>query len=100
MKGNGRNVILWLLIFSVLLFFIQTLRNGRVAEQEIAYSFFKRLLHNGQVKEVRVREDLIRGRYQADDGKSVEFKTVPLNDPNLVSDLEKAGVERFSGETE
>jgi hypothetical protein len=35
MKGNGRNVILWLLIFSGVLFFIQSLRTARVAEKEI-----------------------------------------------------------------
>ncbi|MBI4396468.1 MAG: ATP-dependent metallopeptidase FtsH/Yme1/Tma family protein, partial [Elusimicrobia bacterium] len=92
--------MLWILVFSGILFFIQSARQARVGEEEIAYSQFKRLLHSGQIAEVRVREDLIRGRYQTEAGKSSPFKTIPLNDPDLVKDLERAGVERFSGEVE
>ncbi|HRY29941.1 MAG TPA: ATP-dependent metallopeptidase FtsH/Yme1/Tma family protein, partial [Elusimicrobiota bacterium] len=98
MKGNGRNLLLWLLVFAGVLFFIQSARTARLGEEEIAYSKFKRFLHEGRVMDVRVREDLIRGQYRGEDSKPHLFKTVPLNDPNLVTDLEQAGVERFSGE--
>ncbi len=100
MKGNGRNLLLWLLVFAGILFFIQSARTSRMGEEEMAYSQFKRLLHGGKIVEVRVREDLLRGRYKTDEGKVHAFKTIPLNDPSLVSDLEKAGVERFAGEAE
>ncbi len=98
MKGNGRNLILWLLIFSGVLFFIQSLRTARATEDEIDYSVFKRQLKEGRLLDVRVRPDLIRGRVK-DGDKIKSFRTVPLNDPSLVSDLEKAGV-KFSGEME
>jgi cell division protease FtsH len=100
MKGNGRNLLLWLLVFAGILFFIQSARQVRSVEEEIAYSKFKQYLHGGRVAEVRVRENLIRGKYRSEENKPVPFKTIPLNDPNLVADLERAGVENFSGEVE
>lgn len=100
MKSNGRHILLWLIILGSLLFFVQSFRSDRVAEEEVAYSEFKHLLREGQVKDVRVREDLIRGQYQDASGKAHFFKTIPLQDPNLIADLEKAGVARFAGEAE
>lgn len=100
MKSNGRNVILWLLIFSGVLFFIQSLRTARVSEKEIPYSQFKTALKEKRVDEVRVGGDLIRGSFQGLEGKTVHFRTVPLNDPKLVEDLEQSGVNQFSGEPE
>jgi cell division protease FtsH len=100
MKNNGRNLLLWLLVFAGILFFIQSARSVRVAEEEIPYSEFKRLLHASRITDVRVREDLIRGRYQGEQGKTGAFRTIPLNDPTLVSDLEQAGVQKFAGEQE
>ena len=99
MKGNGRNLILWLLIFSGVLFFIQSLRTARVGEQEIDYSAFKQELENGRVLEVRVRPDLLRGRIKSADGKITPFRTVPLTDPTLVAEMQDKNV-KFSGEAE
>ncbi|MBL8023176.1 MAG: ATP-dependent zinc metalloprotease FtsH [Elusimicrobia bacterium] len=100
MKSNGRNVILWLLIFSGVLFFIQSLRTARVSEKEIPYSQFKIALKEKRVDEVRVGGDLIRGNINDAGGKTVPFRTIPLNDPKLVEDLELSGVTQFSGEPE
>ncbi len=99
MKGNGRNLLLWLLVFAGVLFFIQSARSVRSVEEEIPYSDFKSMLHAGKITEVRVRENLLRGQYKTDDGKETNFRTIPLNDPNLVGDMEKAGV-GFAGEQE
>ena len=99
MKGNGRNLILWLLIFSGVLFFIQSLRTAREVEKDIPYSQFKLALKENRVDEVRVGGDLIRGSYK-EDGKTVHFRTIPLNDPKLVEELELSGVKHFSGEPE
>ncbi|HOW27092.1 MAG TPA: ATP-dependent zinc metalloprotease FtsH [Elusimicrobiota bacterium] len=100
MKGNSRNLLLWVLVFAGILFFIQSVRSGRSLEEELAYSSFKRLVNEGKIVDLRVREDLIRGKYKTEDGKARGFRVVPMNDPRLVEDLEKAGVERFSGEIE
>lgn len=101
MKGNGRNLILWLLIFSGVLFFIQSLRTARGGgESEIPYSAFKRELKEGRVVDVRVKPDLIRGRVKNAEGKFQAFRTIPLNDPTLVEELEKSGVQSYAGEVE
>ena len=100
MKGNGRNLILWLLIFSGVLFFIQSLRTARVVEKDIPYSQFKLALKDNRVEDVRVGNDMIRGSYKNEDGKSIHFRTIPLNDPKLVEELEASGVKHFSGEPE
>lgn len=100
MKGNGRNLLLWMLVFAGVLFFIQSARSVRSPEEEIPYSEFKQLVQKGQVAEVRVRETLIRGKYSDAEGKAFAFRTIPLNDSNLIADLEKAGVKDFAGEPE
>jgi cell division protease FtsH len=98
MKGSGRNLFLWMLAMLGVLIFVQSVRQTRLGELEIDYSRFKRLLATGHVKEVRVREDLVRGAFTNDAGQTVPFKTLPMADANLVADLEKAKVEKFSGE--
>ncbi|MBK8575352.1 MAG: ATP-dependent zinc metalloprotease FtsH [Elusimicrobia bacterium] len=100
MKGNGRNLILWLLIFSGVLFFIQSLRTARVVEKDIPYSQFKLALREKRVETVRVGGELIRGSFRTEEGKTANFRTNPLNDPKLVEELELSGVKHFSGEPE
>jgi hypothetical protein len=100
MKGNGRNLVLWLLIFSGVLFFIQSLRTARVVEKDIPYSQFKLALKENRVEDVRVGGELIRGSFKNEEGKSVHFRTIPLNDPKLVEELQLSGVKHFSGEPE
>ncbi len=100
MKGNSRNAVLWILIFLGVLFFIQSLRTTRGGESEVPYSDFKRALRETRILNVRVGEGLLRGRWKDADGKETAFRTIPLNDPKLVEDLEKSGVKQFSGEAE
>jgi len=100
LKGNGKNLILWILVFAGILFFIQSLRTATSSEEKIPYSRFKKYLKAGRVVEVKVRDDIIRGRFKADGGVVKDFKTVPMADSKLVEELETAGVDRFSGEIE
>jgi cell division protease FtsH len=100
MKGNSRNAVLWILIFLGVLFFIQSLRTARGGESDVPYSDFKRALRETRIVNVRVGEGLLRGRWKDADGKETAFRTIPLNDPKLVEDLEKSGVKQFSGEAE
>ncbi|MBI3554304.1 MAG: ATP-dependent metallopeptidase FtsH/Yme1/Tma family protein [Elusimicrobia bacterium] len=69
-----------------------------IPELEIPYSTFKTKLAQGNVSQVRMRPDLIRGEMKGDDGKTEKFRTLPLPDLNLVSDLEKYKVQKFEGE--
>jgi cell division protease FtsH len=65
-------------------------------EKEIPYSEFKSRLKNGEVKKVLVAQDIIKGEIESA-GKKYNFKTIALNDPNLIKDMEEAKVENFSG---
>jgi len=96
---NWRGVLPWLIFFGVLFFLFQSMKQVTM-ERDITYSEFKRRLNEGQITSVTVRQDLIRGRSRTADGKEESFHTIPLNDPNLISDFERNKVRDFSGEVE
>ncbi|MBN1823830.1 MAG: ATP-dependent zinc metalloprotease FtsH [Endomicrobiales bacterium] len=97
MKDKNRwGLILWFSVFVFLLYFMQSMRQKGL-EQEIPYSSFKSQLKSGQIVKVTVAPELIRGQYKSDDGKVVNFKTVPMADPKLVEELEQHGVAQYAG---
>lgn len=63
---------------------------------EISYSRFKTLVKDNRVKSCTISDKYIRGIYINKEGKRRHFVTVAVNDPDLVKDLEKHGV-NFSG---
>ena len=94
---NWRGLIPWIGMGALLIFLFQSFHSVGT-ENEVSYSEFKQKLREGQVAEVTVRPDLIRGVFRATNGKSEHFRTVPLNDPTLVQDLEQNHVDKYSGE--
>jgi cell division protease FtsH len=67
---------------------------GRV----LPYSEFKQLVKSGQVAEVTVGDQAIRGTLkQAADDKSKQFTVTRVEDPKLTEELETAGV-KYTGE--
>ncbi|MCL2388917.1 MAG: ATP-dependent zinc metalloprotease FtsH [Elusimicrobia bacterium] len=66
-------------------------------EIDIPYSEFMQNVRAGRIANVTITPDLIRGELTAPDGEVKRFRTLPLNDPNLIESLEAAGVEPFSG---
>jgi cell division protease FtsH len=72
------------------------------AGRQIAYSEFKTMVQNGQVAEVLIGDQLIRGTLKqgapsATDDKSRQFSTTRVDDPKLAEELQAKGV-KFSGE--
>ncbi len=71
------------------------------AGRSIPYSEFKSLLKSGQVVEVSIGDQLIRGTLKQEaggDGKqSRQFTTTRVEDPKLVEELEAKGV-KYTGE--
>ena len=65
--------------------------------QVLDYSQFKTLLNQGQVTEVTVDTETVRGKYLDGKGSEQAFSAVRIDDPKLVEELEAKGV-RFSGE--
>ncbi|MFA5975757.1 MAG: ATP-dependent zinc metalloprotease FtsH [Elusimicrobiota bacterium] len=95
---NWRGFLAWLLFFGVLYFIFMSMRSVNT-ERDISYSEFKRSLNEGQIVSVTVRPDQIRGRLKNASGKEENFRTIPLNDPNLVQELQ-VHVRDFSGEVD
>ncbi|OVE78247.1 cell division protein FtsH [bacterium F11] len=94
-KFDGRSLILWIIIFLLVLLFIQT--SSLKSKEQIAYSKFKNLLKTGAVQQVEVRDSSLVGTYRNDNGVNVSFQTIPINDPDLVNQLEEYGVANYSG---
>ncbi len=67
--------------------------NGRT----IPYSDFKNLLKSGQVADVTISDQTIRGTLKQDDAKGRQFQTTRVEDPKLTEELEAKGV-KYTGE--
>jgi cell division protease FtsH len=93
---NLKQLGIWAMAFILLIALFQNLK-APIVEREIPYSEFKERLRTGDITQVRVRPDLIRGEVKTD-GKTQPFRTLPLPDLNLVQDLEKYKVQNFQGE--
>src|SRR5215212_11235006 len=67
------------------------------AGRQISYSEFKQAVRAGQVAEVFVGEQTIRGTYKRETNGGRAFSTTRIEDPKLVDDLDAAGV-KYTGE--
>ncbi|MBI2834480.1 MAG: ATP-dependent metallopeptidase FtsH/Yme1/Tma family protein, partial [Acidobacteria bacterium] len=68
------------------------------AERAVPYSEFKSMVRAGQVAEVVVGSERIRGSLKLEDpNRGRHFVTTRIEDPKLLEDLEKHGV-RYAGE--
>jgi cell division protease FtsH len=66
---------------------------------EISYSELKTAVAEGRVREVVLSPSLIRGSFAADDERTASFRTVRVEDPDLLRDLQAHGV-KVSGTIE
>ena len=92
-------LIIWIGVFLILLYFIQFVRQATL-EKEVSYSTFKKYLKSDRIASLKISPNIIRGEYKGASGKAEKFKTVPLNDPKLVEELEEYRVPEYSGEVE
>ncbi|MBQ0065706.1 MAG: ATP-dependent zinc metalloprotease FtsH [Firmicutes bacterium] len=79
--------IIFAILLIVNLFVMPMIRNYRV--QQVNYSDFISEVNNKKVDEVQIKEDVIYYTIKGDDKKT--YKTGEMDDPNLVSRLEKSG---------
>ena len=86
----GAAVFLALLLVQVV---SSALHDGKVLQ----YSEFKTLLHQGQITDVTIDSDNVRGKYLDGAGHEQPFSAVKVEDPQLVEELQAKGV-HFSGE--
>jgi cell division protease FtsH len=98
LKKNLRQLLFWFLAFTLFVAVYQNMK-GVERERQIPYSEFKAKLRSGQVSKISVRQDLIKGELKEGD-KAVVFRTIPMTDSSLISDMEAAGVTDFSAEAD
>jgi cell division protease FtsH len=67
------------------------------AGRSISYSEFKAAVRSGQVAEVTVGEQVIRGVYTRDVNGTRNFNAARIEDPKLIEELDAAGV-KYTGE--
>ena len=79
---NFKQIALWVFVPLLLISLFQNLKMPQT-ETEIPYSTFKAKLREGNVSDVRVRPDLIRGQFKDEGGKIEHFRTLPLAVSNM-----------------
>ncbi len=67
------------------------------AGRQVSYSEFKTALRGGQVADIVVGEQAIRGTFKADVNGSRNFTAARIDDPKLLEELDAAGV-TYTGE--
>jgi len=90
----------YLLLFLVVLYIIQMFMSPKAGE--IPYSQFRTYLSEGKIVDCSVGEKIIRGHYDSTSSgkdKPIAFITVPVQDAELVNELEAKNV-KFKGEVE
>src|SRR5687767_1364169 len=98
LTGPGRpaGAIWYVLGFLVVMALAQTwflAPSGR----QVTYSEFKQAVRAGQVEEVAVGDQMLRGTFNRDVNGSRNFTATRIEDPKLLEELDAAGV-RYSGE--
>ena len=87
---------IWYVVIAFLvIFLIQSYLTTQKAN-EISYSQFKELVRGNGVEELVITPQVIRGRIEGDEGIDQPgrlFQTVRVEDPELIKDLEKKGIQ-------
>ena len=95
-EKNSWAWVFWLLLAVILLSFMQSARKKGVVEN-IPYSAFKQNIKAGKVIKALISPNIIEGEFTNKEGEVKKFKTIPLDDPKLVEDMENSKVAEFEG---
>ena len=100
-KSNRRSpisvgqIIGWLVVFAVAILLFHT-KSG-LREVTLDYSDFKQKVAAAEVSDLTVATGVISGMYKNEEGKFTPFKTIRMEDPNLVQELTAAKI-KFKAE--
>ena len=95
-KKDSWGILFWIILFIILFVFMQNSTKKSNIE-EMPYSQFKQSIKEGKIVNAVVTEDLIEGEFTDNEGKQRKYKTIPLEDPKLIEDMETHKVQKFSG---
>jgi cell division protease FtsH len=88
-------ILFWITLF-IIIFMLMNSARQKGHEVDLEYSQFKQYIRAGSVSKVLVAQDFISGQFRDTDGVLKKFKTIPMEDPNLIKDMEDNKVLEFS----
>ncbi len=95
-KKDSWGFLFWVLLFVTLLVFMQN-AGKKSNTEEMPYSSFKQNIKAGKIINAVIGEGIIEGEFTTKDNEVKKFKTISLNDPKLIEDMEANNVQKFSG---
>ena len=94
-KNNTWFIIFWITLIIIVIGLFNSKQKNNTVSME--YSRFKQSVKEGNVSEVMVSPGIIKGKFRDENGEIKGFKTVPMEDPDLIKDMERGGVIKFYG---
>jgi cell division protease FtsH len=94
-KKKPWHILFWITLF-IIIFMLMNSAGKKGLEAKLEYSQFKQYIRAGRVSKVVVGQDFIKGQFRDSDGVLKNFRTIPMNDPNLIKDMEENKVFEFS----
>lgn len=95
--GMGSQV-LFVVLLAAMVGFVQFYRSFRpIPVRQLSYSEFRQLVAQGEVAECVIEAERVRGLLKPKEGKQEAFVAARVEDPDLVKELLRAGVQ-FRGE--
>ena len=94
---NRPGGVVWYVLGFLMLMALAQVWYLQPAGPRITYSEFKQAARGGQVADVSVGEQTIRGTFKAERNGTTKFTTNRIEDPKLLEELDAAGV-RYEGE--
>ena len=90
MKNSGKNLVIWLIIFAIIMTVSQVITGpDGVAGNKVIFSEFMKKVDSGEVVQVEIKGNDLVGKLKDES----QFYTYLPEYPNLVETLEKKGVE-------
>ncbi len=91
-----KNLVLWILILAGVWMLVLTVKSDSPVKN-LNYSDFKRLLKEKKITKAVFKTDSIKGEY-LDGDKLFQYKTMAMNDPTLLQELDFYGVKEYNSE--
>lgn len=98
-KKDSWGFLFWVILFLILLMFMQN-SSKKGNTEEMPYSQFKQSIKEGKIISAVITSELIEGEFIDNEGNTKKFKTIPLEDSNLIEDMENNKVQKFSGKAQ
>jgi len=106
-RGGGKKPILkktnftiWYFVIAFLIvLLLQSYITQRKVEDEIPYSEFKHSLRAGKIRDLTITQESISGERETERGRPRKFRTVRVEDSDLVKELEASQV-KYEGKVE